>query len=176
MRQKTEATIQKAIGDLLELDGWRRLRTTPVSRREWGTGFGEVGMADDLFIRYENRTQANFRTKQFWGQAKAEVLWIEHKTPKGKPSQKQLEWHRSERARGALTLIAGIDFKPSPEGFFNWYRNSGLMRRTLTFKHTAENRKAAARRRNGKKQLDQLKRTGRATMVLNPGKGLNQPK
>ena len=46
-----------------------------------------------------------------------------------KASQRQRDWHAAERARGALTLIAGEDFAASIEGFQDWYRQSGLARR-----------------------------------------------
>ena len=127
----SEKHIQQTCTEWLELDGWRALRTDPVSRREWGKGFGEVGMADHLYIRYglsnpfdpENASQA-------------EVLWIEYKRLNrgGKPTKaanNQRDWHKGERARGALTLIAGEDFPATIEGFQDWYRKSGLMRRNL---------------------------------------------
>jgi hypothetical protein len=37
---------------MLVQDGWRALKTSPVSRRARGVGFGELGMADYLYIRY----------------------------------------------------------------------------------------------------------------------------
>jgi hypothetical protein len=59
---------------------------------------------------------------------RSEVMWIEFKSAKGKPSKHQTEWHTKERARGALTLIAGIDFPASVLGFVTYYRKSGLNR------------------------------------------------
>ena len=122
----TEAQIQEAIGDLLQLDGWRIVRTDPVSDRQRGKGFGEPGMADCLYIRYGKTA---FKES-------AEVMWIEHKKTlrngqPTKPKQHQLDWHRAERARGALTLIAGEDFPASVDGFLAWYRASGLMNRRI---------------------------------------------
>ena len=48
--------------------------------------------------------------------------------------QHQVAWHQRERARGALTLLAGVDFPATIEGFAEWYRASGLMRRALFLK------------------------------------------
>ena len=76
---------------------------------------GEAGMPDCLAIRYSD--------------VPITVMWIEFKRPGGKPSQAQLVWHRDERARGALTLIAGVDFEPTIEGFMAYYAQSGLKRR-----------------------------------------------
>ena len=39
-----------------------------------------------------------------------------------------MNWHTKERARGALTLIAGEDFPASVAGFIGWYQQSGLQR------------------------------------------------
>lgn len=131
----SEAQIQETCSSFLELDGWRALQTDPVSDRSRGKGFGEVGMADHLYVRYECRTQINVKARLFYAQAKAEVLWIEWKRIKGKkatkPTTHQLDWHQAERARGALTLIAGIDFPASIEGFMDWYVESGLRRKVI---------------------------------------------
>ena len=121
----TERDIQKACTDLLALDNWRCLRTDPVSDRTRGKGFGELGMPDCLYIRYF------YLAFSKTGRA-SEVLWVEYKSPKGKPKPHQLEWHKRERSRGALTLIAGVDFEASTEGFYKWYFNSGLMQKGLT--------------------------------------------
>jgi len=118
----TEKHLAEACSQVLELDGWRRLRTDPVSRREWGKGFGELGMADDLYIRYNDV----FRN------CVAEVMWIEWKRLRGKKATKaaqhQKDWHVLERKRGAVTLIAGENFIATFDGFLAWYRASGLMR------------------------------------------------
>lgn len=123
---------------LLEEDGWRSLRTDPVSDRGRGKGFGEIGMADHLYIRYQNNgyrlparepqphdTRVNALHISSW----VSVLWVEFKSAKGKPSKAQVEWHQKERARGALTLIAGVDFPASLAGFTEWYASSALRRR-----------------------------------------------
>jgi len=115
-----EADIQKAVVDLLQLDGWRPLRTDPVSDRRRGKGFGEAGMPDYLFLRYRPGRGCQDEA------AIAETLWIEFKSPHGLVSAQQRLWHRIERDRGALTLtIAAVD------EFLSWYRHSGLMRRAL---------------------------------------------
>lgn len=121
---KPEWMIEEECTKILEEDGWRALRTDPVSDRGRGKGFGELGMADHLYIRYWPygiRGDGSYVPTQ-------QVLWIEFKSAKGKPTSKQLEWHTKERARGALTLIAGQDFPASVEGFRTWYRASGLLR------------------------------------------------
>jgi hypothetical protein len=122
---RMEASIERACTDLLELDGWRALKTDPVSRVEWGKGFGEKGMADYVYIRY-----GNFRSEPHYFQQHvlSEVLWIEWKAPKGRVAAHQRKWHAAERAWGALTLIAGVDFPASIEGFMAWYRASSLAR------------------------------------------------
>ena len=116
----SEAQIERTCTDILELDRWRALKTDPVSRKEWGKGFGEPGMADDQFIRYDREMPCR---------GQAEVLWVEFKTRHGKVAKRQLAWHQAERARGALTAIAGIDFEATIVGFQAWYLASGLNRR-----------------------------------------------
>lgn len=122
---RSEAVIEAECTKILEEDGWRALRTDPVSDRGRGKGFGELGMADHLYIRYDIPTRE-------WGvpfPGAAEVLWIEYKSRGGKPKAHQLEWQRNERARGALVWCAGVDFPASVEGFVAQYRASGLSRR-----------------------------------------------
>ena len=133
----TEKHLEEACSRVLELDGWRRLKTDPVSRREWGKGFGELGMADDLYIRYNDLLKKPAHISP----CAAEVMWIEWKRLLGnvtvvsgaykatKAAQHQKDWHLLERKRGALTLIAGEDFPATFEGFMAWYRTSGFMRR-----------------------------------------------
>ncbi len=124
----TEAQLQKYGTDLLELDGWRSLRTDPVSDRGRGKGFGEIGMADYLYLRYRYMDSLVGHPQRDYV---SECFWIEWKKVGGKAAIHQLDWHRAERARGALTLIAGVDFEATPEGFLAWYRESGLMRREI---------------------------------------------
>ena len=122
----SERDIERTCTDFLQLDDWRPLKTDPVSRREWGKGFGEKGMADHLYIRYLGALMASFCNR-----VTAQVMWIEWKSVDGKAAPHQLMWHTVERARGSFTLIAGEDFEKSIEGFMKWYRNSGLMRRKI---------------------------------------------
>lgn len=125
MPRLLEADLARTCTDLLQIDGWRALKMEPISRREWGKGFGEVGMADSLYLRYR---QAG---PYLPGLALTEAMWIEWKIPKGRVAPKQHAWREQERARGALTLIAGVDFHASIEGFCRWYQNSGLQRKKL---------------------------------------------
>lgn len=124
--EPSEADIQKTCTQFLELDGWRALKTTPVSNWRRGDGFGELGMADHLYIRYDDKAfPANW----------AQVMWIEYKRMRGKNAtqakEHQRQWIAAERARGALVLLAGEDFPATIEGFQQWYRTSGLMRGRL---------------------------------------------
>jgi len=118
-----EAQIESECTKLLELDGWRALRTDPVSDRSRGKGFGELGMADHLYIRYGQR-----RNRQWPQGEEDQVMWIEFKAPGGRVKKHQTLWHARERARGAMTAIAGVDFPASVKGFSGWYRASGLAR------------------------------------------------
>jgi hypothetical protein len=96
-----------------------------VSDRGRGKGFGEVGMADHYYVRYSAPWDAEWPAAR----ADSQSLWVEYKSASGKPSKTQIAWHGKERARGALTLIAGVDFPASVEGFRSWYAASGLRRR-----------------------------------------------
>ena len=122
-----ERDIAKTCSDILIWDGWRMLITDPVSDKSRGKGFGEKGMADRLYIRYLNKSDEGP-----WWRCMCQVMFIEWKrTVRGKATKAtphQLDWHRDERARGALTLIAGEDFPATIEGFCAWYNASGLQR------------------------------------------------
>jgi hypothetical protein len=124
-----EADIARTCSDLLQADGWRMLITDPVSNRALGKGFGEIGMADRLYIRYRVHAGLGQIDKPLY----ADVMWIEWKrTVRGratKPTPAQMAWHTAERARGALTIIAGVDFPASIDGFQSWYKASGLVRK-----------------------------------------------
>lgn len=125
----TEAHIERSCTEWLELDGWRTLKTDPVSDRGRGKGFGEVGMADRLYIRYGYLF--DFRHVPYQAVV-AEVLWIEWKSKRGRAASHQVNWIAAEVARGALVWLAGIDFPAgSIEAFQEHYRASGLMRRNL---------------------------------------------
>jgi hypothetical protein len=123
-----ESVIEAECTKILEADDWRALRTDPVSDRGRGKGFGEIGMADYLYVRYSG---LGFEDNPKFDSARAEsqVMWIEFKRPGERPKKHQVTWHIKERARGALTLIAGDDFPASVEGFRAWYEASGLQRR-----------------------------------------------
>jgi hypothetical protein len=134
--QVSEASLAQACTQLLELDGWRALKTDPVSDKSRGKGFGERGKADYLYIRYEMRNWSeedrSIACRRLAGERTiAQVMWIEWKTPTGRVAPHQHSWRERERKRGALALIAGIDFQASIEGFCRWYSESGLQRRTL---------------------------------------------
>jgi hypothetical protein len=101
---------------LLAEDRWRTLRCEPISDGSRARGFGEIGMADLLCLRYSREGAA------------CEVLWIEFKSTSGRVKKHQLDWHIRERARGAVTAIAGVDFPATVKGFWDWYRASGLAR------------------------------------------------
>jgi hypothetical protein len=114
-----ERLIEAECSKLLEEDGWRALRTDPVSDRGRGKGFGEVGMADRWFVRPLPGA----------GPYAVEMVWCEFKTGKNTARKHQQAWHIRERARGFQTWIANEDFPATIEGFREHYANSGLMRR-----------------------------------------------
>lgn len=127
-----EKDIERTCSAFLELDGWRCLKTDPVSRREWAKGFGEKGMADCLYIRYGQK-----KNRQYPQGEEDQVMWIEYKREIGgkltsraeKAKIHQCAWIAAERARGALVWLAGVDFKPATfEGFEAHYHASGLAR------------------------------------------------
>ena len=101
------------------------LKTNPCSDRARGKGFGEVGMADCLYIRYlfdpHDLGGVPLHKKAHLHVA-AEVLWIEFKRPRvGVTAQHQIDWQLTESRRGALVLcVNDID------NFLTWYRASGL--------------------------------------------------
>ncbi len=106
---------------MLELDGWRAIRTDPVSDRSRGKGFGEVGMPDYLFIRYLDHDGPMVDQ-----QCLAQMLWIEFKAP-GKPLKPhQTAWASREGRRGALIFVVDDAVR-----FRETYKTSGLMRHTI---------------------------------------------
>jgi hypothetical protein len=141
-----EAEIQQTCTELLQLDGWRALRTDPTSdaglidqirarvlahpqlaqlrhlilpvlqSSNRGKGFGEPGMPDYLYIRYDSLFHYA-----------GSILWIEWKRLKGKAEPHQKIWHAAERKRGATVVVAGEDFHASIEGFWNWYVTADLL-------------------------------------------------
>jgi len=131
VKPPSEFHIADTCSDWLALDGWRRLNTNPVSDRSRAKGFGELGMADDLYIRYRYSVEDTDPTYAGWDRECADVMWVEWKKPGGKVSPHQKAWHLAERGRGALVVVATEDFLPSIEGFQVWYRASGLMRKRI---------------------------------------------
>ena len=126
----SEAQIQKACDELLALDSWRKIVTDPPHMR--GLGVSEKGIPDRLYLRYGLTPLAPLEKKDWanpLARVKAEALWCEWKRKGGKAAQHQIDWHARERARGALTLIAGQDFEATIEGLQEWYMASGLNRR-----------------------------------------------
>ena len=111
-----EKHIQKACEDLLQLDGWRCFRIEENFSERKMKRTGESGAADGLYVRYRVP------------KPEADVLFVEWKAPGKSAAPHQRAWHTAERARGALTLIAGEDFEASIDGFILWYRGSGLNR------------------------------------------------
>ena len=120
-----EIDIERQCSDFLALDGWRGLKTDPCSDRRRGKGFGEVGMADHLYIRYHDRRIKSSACAQ----QDAEVLWVEYKRPGGTLTPAQVRWAQDETARGGLVWLAAWTFEPTFEGFVAHYRASGLLRR-----------------------------------------------
>lgn len=119
----TEADVQRAVVDMLAADGWRSIRTDPVSDRSRGKGFGEIGMPDYLFVRYDwdQRTRSGAAR-----QTLSEVMWIEFKAPDKYETKSQRDWHIKERTRGGFVLVvSGVD------DFREWYKTSGLMRNQI---------------------------------------------
>jgi hypothetical protein len=113
-----EAAIEEQICQYLALDGWytRHFELNYSERKQ--RSCGERGMPDILAVRY---------SKPGW----ANILWIECKRPGGRISVDQRAWRDRERRRGALVVLAGIDFEPSIDGFAGWYSESGLEVRPL---------------------------------------------
>ena len=124
-----ESDIQRTITDLLRAEGWRVFHFEDGFDQRSRKRKGEPGMPDLLCIRY-----APIIDSELAGPGTAQVLWIELKRidKRGrttKASQTQMDWHRDERARGALVWVAGIDFPATIDGFLQFYRQSGLERR-----------------------------------------------
>ena len=122
-----ESSIQAAIKQVLELDGWRVFDTDKQRRHEDGTlrhPLGEAGMPDLLCLRYEQPPGTRMPGSGM-------ILWIENKRKGAKPRQHQKLWHAAERARGALVVVLGEDCAADWESWRIWYERSGLCRRKL---------------------------------------------
>lgn len=114
-----EKHLQQYGEDLLMLDDWRIFRIEENFSERKRKRTGERHAADGLYCRYSGNGAAG------------EILFIEWKRPGGKPRPGQRIWHAAERARGALTWIAGETFPATCEGFKAHYEASGLCRRKL---------------------------------------------
>lgn len=125
-----ERDIEAACTQLLQLDGWRVFHMEQQWSEKKRKSVGERGMADVLAVRYNGCLKSPPTSN-------GEVIWLEFKRTTGKSGRPtkaaphQKIWHRDERLRGALTLIAGEDFPASTDGFIAWYRGSGLMRQRI---------------------------------------------
>lgn len=124
-----EADLQRTCEEFLQLDGWRIIRLEQNYSERKRKVVGEAGAPDMLGLRYGRMEMVPGLWTPAFQASDCQIMWCEWKSARGKPSAKQLEWHQAERARGALTLIAGIDFPASIDGFMDWYRSSGLLRR-----------------------------------------------
>lgn len=124
----SEARIQETCIAFMILDGWRCLTTDPKWAR--GLGVAEPGIPDNLFMRYRELRYVNAKAVQTLLPF-TDSLWVEFKRIDGKSSENQLKWHTLERSRGGTVVVAGVDFPKTIEGYQDWYRNSGLMRRGI---------------------------------------------
>lgn len=119
-----EADLEKHAVDLLETDGWYAEKTELNYSFRKRKSTGVAGMQDHRFTRPA-------------GGYLVEQLLVEFKREKGgkiggraeKLRIDQRGYHAYMRRLGFKTLIAGEDFVPTPEGFFNFYLASGLARK-----------------------------------------------
>lgn len=118
----SEAHIEQACTQILQIDGWRAFKMEQNFSEKKQKSVGESGMPDRLYIRYWD-----YPPKRGGG----EILWIEWKRLDGKKatvtSQAQKDWILIERSRGALLWVAGEDFPSTIEGFREFYKTSGCM-------------------------------------------------
>jgi len=122
-----EKDIERAIVDILTLDDWRCFKMEQQFSEKKTKLIGEKGMPDQLCIRYGfcQYTEEGPATRS------VELMWIEVKRKGGQAGEHQKLWHLLERKRGALVLVAGYDFPASVDGFREFYKKSGLMRRKI---------------------------------------------
>ena len=133
----SEAQVEETCTAFLALDGWIALVTDPKQLR--GLGVTEPGIADRQYRRAVNRDSLPRSVEEGHAYAQrlaeAELMAIEWKRVRAgkatKTSVKQDAWHARERARGFLTLRAGIDFPATISGFQEFYRKSGLRRKNI---------------------------------------------
>ncbi len=155
-----ERHIQEYVVSFMELDGWRAFKMEAMSDRGFisrvlqkirkhpglpgmadviggimrscarAAGVGELGMADYLFIRYDDDSLEEFNPEYTTAesiQSMARVLWIELKRPGAKPRPDQIAWKEAEERRGALVIVCD-----SIEDFPKWYKASGLQRKAIS--------------------------------------------
>lgn len=125
-----EAQIETTCVAFMVAEGWRPFKMEQQFSEKKRKTTGEAGCADHLFLRYAVMPE----DVPIEARVLVDVLWVEFKrlTAKGKAtkaSPAQMLWHVCERARGAITWIAGVDFTPTIEGFRNHYAASGLARK-----------------------------------------------
>lgn len=133
----SEAHIQATCTAWLELDGFYALRTDPVSRREWGKGFGEPGMADYQYTRSEPLGACDEcgppGLSKCWNcAASCSQFYVEWKKDGGKQAQNQKDWKAKMQALGFVVITAGVEFHSSITGFCDWYAASGLQRKRIS--------------------------------------------
>lgn len=116
----TEKHVQEAVVEFLRIDGWRPIRTDPVSDRSRGKGFGEIGMPDYLFLRYKRE----YARCGIDSTRECEHLWIEFKAPGKTRAKHQIVWHEKETARGAAVITVDCY-----DEFRELYVKRGLARR-----------------------------------------------
>lgn len=129
----TEAHIEEACTRILELDGWRSFKMEQNFSEKKLKSVGEPGMPDRLYMRPTMKYPPSLPHSSM--ALYTEVFWVEWKRLRGKSptkaSQHQKDWHALARKQGALTYIAGEDFPATIEGFREFYKSSGLMRRQI---------------------------------------------
>ena len=126
----SEASIERTCTDWLKLDGWTIEHTEATYDARRGRGVGQKGMADTLAMRPLS-PQLNRTLLTIFVGCQCQVLKIEWKAKGGQLSDAQRMWHIHQRALGFVTLVAGVDFPKSIEGFKAFYRSSGLMQKGI---------------------------------------------
>ncbi len=124
-----ESSLESAVATLMQLDGWRYFHTE-YALTQGGRPVLEPNMPDAFFIRYLDGKEGCGCPLPF-GCCCSHTIWVEFKRVGKKATGEQRLWHAAERKRGAIMLVAGVDFTADTEGFKVWYRASGLMRRPL---------------------------------------------
>lgn len=120
----SERDIQRTVVEFMQLDGWRAIRTDPVSDKSRGKGFGEKGMPDYLFLRYDIELPGAAWRNESYDSSIAQVIWVEFKAKGKKREKHQQDWYEREAHQGALVLV--VD---DIDDFTRWYLESGLNRR-----------------------------------------------